>query len=86
MDDALDKNTRELAALLEGREGWRFGAFEGGENGPFGVNDAERIVITPRSTGFQIYQAGTDDGWTAADIGQVQAWLDEHEHEPPPRR
>lgn len=78
MDDARDENSRALATLLEGRGGWRFGAYEGAGNWLFGIEDAERLVITPESDGFRIYQAGTDESWTAADIGQVQAWLDEH--------
>ena len=81
MNDPLNDTTRKIAALLDGRDDWRFEAFDGEDHWLFGVDGAARLVITPEMEGFRMYRADQDVSWVIPRIEQVEAWLEENEHE-----
>ena len=81
MSEPLNDNTRELAALLEDRDGWRFEAFDDEDPWLFGVDGEARLVITPEMEGFRMYRADQDRSSVIPLIDQVEAWLDGNEAE-----
>ncbi len=72
----MEENAQRLAALLNGRDGWRVETDDDGDHWCFGVDGAARLVITPEMDGFLMYRADQDTSWVIPRIGQVREWLD----------
>jgi hypothetical protein len=87
VDDIARENSKKLAGLLQGREGWQRGIQDGEEYWYFGVAGAGRLGIIPEMDGFLmcLNDQGPGDSqrpnWVIPRIESVGAWLDEHEAE-----
>jgi hypothetical protein len=87
VDDIVRENSRKLAGVLQGRQGWQRGIQDGEEYWYFGVAGAARLTIVPEMDGFLMYLADQDPGADQRPsrviprIESVEEWLDKHEAE-----
>jgi hypothetical protein len=87
VDDIARENSKMLAGLLQGREGWQRGFQDGEEYWYFGVDGEARVTVAPEMDGFlmvvhdQERSDGPRQSWIIPRVESVGEWLDEHEAE-----
>ena len=84
-DQAAGEGWKELRVALGGRSGWWFldprqlEGFDGGPMWCFGQRSQAKLCVTPFGQGFEIYDTDADQEMSFDLIGDLVAWIDDHE-------